>query len=46
LATGVLLGAAPLFLWPVVALVALTTGAYVLRLEGLLPPEARVTPRR
>lgn len=44
--SGVLLGAAPLLLWPLVAVLMLGVGAYVLRLEPMLPPGARVTPRR
>lgn len=45
-ASGVLLGAAPLLLWPLVAGLLLVVGAYVLRLESLLPSTARMTPRR
>jgi hypothetical protein len=43
--SGLLLGAAPLLLWPLVAALMLGVGAYVLRLETMLMPEARVTPR-
>jgi hypothetical protein len=44
--SGVLLGAAPFAFWPIVAAIALISAAYVLRLETLLPPDARVTPHR
>jgi MFS family permease len=44
--SGVLLGAAPFVFWPIVAVIALLAAAYVLRLEPLLPPEARLTPPR
>jgi MFS family permease len=45
-AAGGLLSVAPLTLWPVVAGGAIGAAIYALRLEPLLPEEARRTPRR